>query len=136
MKRLISSNLRGVRVVVLSISLIFAAVSMTARAQTAVSPPSESDALQTIIVTAQRRSEDIQDVPISIQAFNGKELADRGIKSSVDIDELTTNVTIALPSGVGNQPIITIRGIGLNDYDTNNSGPNGVYADEVYLSNP
>jgi iron complex outermembrane recepter protein len=137
MKPLISAKRRRVRLIVLSISLFFDAVSMTTRAQTTASPPSDSDAaLQTIIVTAQRRSEDIQDVPISIQAFTGKELQERGIKSSVDIDQLTPNVDIALPSGVGNQPIITIRGIGLNDYDTNNAGPNGVYADDVYLSNP
>jgi iron complex outermembrane recepter protein len=92
--------------------------------------------LQEIVVTAQRRAEGVQEVPISIQAFSGAQLQELGIKSSVDLAQFTPNVDMALPSGVGNQPIITIRGIGLNDYDTNNSGPNGVYADEVYLSNP
>ena len=92
--------------------------------------------LQEIVVTAQRRAEGVQEVPISIQAFSGAQLQQMGIKSSVDIAQYTPNVDMALPSGAGNQPIITIRGIGLNDYDTNNSGPNGVYADEVYLSNP
>lgn len=41
-----------------------------------------------------------------------------------------------MPTGAGNQPLITIRGIGLNDFNTNNAGPNGVYLDEVYLSSP
>jgi iron complex outermembrane receptor protein len=89
-----------------------------------------------IIVTAQRRSENIQEVPVTIQAFTAKMINDLGIKSSTDIGEFTPNVDIALPSGAGNQPIITIRGIGLNDFDTNNAGPNGVYLDEVYLSSP
>ena len=92
--------------------------------------------LTEIVVTAQRRAEGVQEVPISIQAFSGAQLQELGIKSSVDLAQFTPNVDMALPSGAGNQPIITIRGIGLNDYDTNNSGPNGVYADEVYLSNP
>jgi iron complex outermembrane receptor protein len=93
-------------------------------------------AVETVVVTAERRSEDIQAVPISIQAFTAKQITDLGIKSSIDISQFTPNVDIALVAGNGNQPIITIRGIGLNDYDTNNAGPNGVYLDDVYLSSP
>jgi iron complex outermembrane recepter protein len=92
--------------------------------------------VETVVVTAQRRNEDVQSVPLSVQAFTAATLEDLGIRSSEDIAQYTPNVEIALPSGTGNQPIITIRGIGLNDYDTNNSGPNGVYLDEVYLSAP
>jgi len=93
-------------------------------------------AIGEMVVTAQKRSENIQEVPISIQAFTGRDLQNLGIKSSVDLGAVTPNVDIALVAGPGNQPIITIRGIGLNDYDTNNAGPNGVYVDEVYLSSP
>ncbi len=93
-------------------------------------------AVETVVVTAERRSEDIQAVPISIQAFTAKQITDLGIESSIDISQFTPNVDIALVAGNGNQPIITIRGVGLNDYDTNNAGPNGVYLDDVYLSSP
>ncbi len=103
-----------------------------AAAQTAAS----GSQVQEIVVTAQRRSQDIQKVPITIQAITGKALTELGVKSSTDLAQFTTNVEIALPNGEGNQPIIAIRGIGLNDYDTNNAGPNGVYLDEVYLSSP
>ena len=92
--------------------------------------------IETVVVTAEKRSEDLQTVPISIQAFTNKQLNDLGIKSSTDLSQFTPNLDIALPAGNGNQPIITIRGVGLNDYDTNNAGPNGVYLDEVYLSSP
>src|SRR5882762_9572763 len=104
-------------------------------AETGTAPSSDTE-LETIVVTAQRRAEDIQTVPISIQAFTGKDIEELGIRSSTDIAQFTSNVAIALPSGAGNQPLISIRGIGLNDYDTNNAGPNGVYLDEVYLSSP
>ncbi len=92
--------------------------------------------VETLTVTAQKRSQNIQEVPISIQAFSGAQLQTLGIKSSVDLGQVTPNVDIALVAGPGNQPIISIRGIGLNDYDTNNAGPNGIYVDEVYLSAP
>src|SRR5258708_3965657 len=93
-------------------------------------------AIETVVVTAERRSENIQAVPISIQAFSAKQITHLGIKSSTDLSQFTPNLHITLPAGNGNQPIITIRGVGLNDYDTNNAGPNGVYLDEVYLSSP
>lgn len=96
----------------------------------------QKQGIETIVVTAQRRSENVQSVPISVQAFTGKSLANLGIKSSTDLGQVTPNLDIALPSGAGSQPIISIRGIGLNDYDSNNAGPNGVYLDEVYLSSP
>ena len=89
-----------------------------------------------VVVTAQRRSQNIQDVPISVQAVSAKELLAAGIKNTQDLGQITPNVTIISPIGAGNQPLITIRGIGLNDYSTNNAGPNGVYADDIYISAP
>jgi hypothetical protein len=105
-----------------------------ATAQTAPAPTTAR--VEEVVVTAQKRSQNIQAVPVTIQAFGAKTINDLGIKSSPDIAAFTPNVSIALPAGAGNQPIIAIRGIGLNDYDTNNAGPNGIYVDEVYLSSP
>jgi iron complex outermembrane receptor protein len=95
-----------------------------------------SGGVETVVVTAEKRSENIQNVPITISAFTSKQITDLGLKASTDIGQLVPNVDVALPAGAGNQPIISIRGIGLNDYDTNNAGPNGIYVDEVYLSSP
>jgi iron complex outermembrane receptor protein len=117
-------------------TVICGALSLAANTKAAPVAEGASTEVETVVVTAQKRSERIQDVPISIQAFSSKDIAALGIKSSIDIGQVTPNVDIALVAGPGNQPIITIRGIGLNDYDTNNAGPNGVYVDEVYLSAP
>ena len=59
-----------------------------------------------------------------------------GVKETEDIGQIIPNVTIVNPEGAGNQPIITIRGIGLNDFDSNNAGPNGLYVDDVFISAP
>ncbi|MDR3507108.1 MAG: TonB-dependent receptor plug domain-containing protein, partial [Caulobacteraceae bacterium] len=110
--------------------------SIGSLAHAEATPPAKSNEIGEVVVTAQKRSENIQKVPISIQAFTAKDIRALGIKSSSDLGQMSPNVDIALPAGAGNQPIIAIRGIGLNDYDTNNAGPNGVYVDEVYLSSP
>lgn len=99
-------------------------------------PATTGSTVEEVTVTAQRRSENVQTVPIAIQAFTASAIKDLGIKASSDLAQITPNVDIALPNGSGNQPLITIRGIGLNDYDSNNAGPNGIYIDEVYLSSP
>jgi len=104
----------------------------SAQAQTAT----DQDVLAEVTVTAQRRAEGVQSVPISIVALSGKTLQDYGITSSNDLSKVTSNVQISLPQGEGNQPAITIRGIGINDFDSNNAGSAGVYMDEFYLSSP
>ncbi len=92
--------------------------------------------VDTIVVTAQHRSENLQNVPISVTAIAAKDVKALGIKETEDIGQLASNVQIVGNSGAGNQPLITIRGVGLNDFDTNNAGPNGIYVDDVYISAP
>jgi len=116
--------------------VIGAASQASAQTEQAAQPNKSTTEVEAIIVTAQRRSENIQNVPVSVQALSAKEIQALGIKQSTDIGQVTPNVTMALPDGAGNQPLISIRGIGINDYDTNNAGPNGVYLDDVYISAP
>jgi iron complex outermembrane recepter protein len=110
--------------------------AQAARADTPAAPAATTTGVTEVVVTAQRRSQNIQEVPESVQAISSQQLIAAGIKSTQDLGQLTPNVTIISPIGAGNQPLITIRGIGLNDFDTNNAGPNGVYVDDVYLSAP
>lgn len=104
--------------------------------QMAFGQTADSSALDEVTVTAQRRAEGVQSVPISIVALSGKTLQDYGITSSNDLAKVTSNVQITLPQGEGNQPAISIRGIGINDFDSNNAGSAGVYMDEFALSSP
>ena len=108
----------------------------SAQTSTAAPAPGDQGELEEVTVTAQRRAETAQSVPIAIVALSGKTLQDYGITSSNDLAKVTSNVQISLPQGEGNQPAITIRGIGLNDFDSNNAGSAGVYMDEFYLSSP
>ncbi len=103
-----------------------------ARAQT---PPSGSQ-IEDVTVTAQKRREKAQDIPITINVLDAKKLKQLDVQSSDQLDGLVPALEIGMPSGKGNQPLISIRGVGLNDTNTNNAGPNGVYVDEVYEATP
>lgn len=89
-----------------------------------------------IVVTAQRREQNIQDVPVSISAFSGDSLDQLGVKRSGELANVVPGLVVGQPSGPGSQLIIFLRGAGISDYNTNNAGPVGVYADDVYISSP
>lgn len=128
--------MRKVRHSVSAIALATASVLATTPIASAQGLDSQANAGGEIIVTAQRRNENIQNVPVSIQAFSAEQLAQKGVNQVQDLQQAASNVTITSPLGAGSAPAINIRGIGLNDFNTNNPGPNGIYVDEFAVSSP
>lgn len=92
--------------------------------------------LEEVVVTAQKREQSMQDVGISVTAMSGENMSALGINSSADVARFTPNLNISNITGEGNQPAIFLRGVGLNDFNTNNAGPVGMYVDEVIVSPP
>jgi iron complex outermembrane receptor protein len=88
--------------------------------------------LQEIVVTAQRRAEKIQDVPVSITAFTGKSLVDNGITEPVDLGSFVPGLSAKNTLGNGSA-VFTLRGIGLNDFGSNNNPNVSVYVDDILL---
>ncbi len=117
-------------------SIGVAQAQIAADQATASAPAPKEQSEDVVIVTAQRRGENIQDVPISIQALSADDLVEQGVSQVQDLQKVVSNVTITSPLGQGSAPAINIRGIGLNDFNTNNSGPNGIYVDEFAVSSP
>lgn len=91
--------------------------------------------IEEVVVTAQKRSQNIQDIGITMSAFTGDTLKEVGALSSQDIAAHTPNVRIInqFPTSV---PTFTIRGVGLNDFNSNNNSAVGVYVDGVYQTSP
>lgn len=90
-----------------------------------------------IIVTAQKRSENIQRVPIAISVIGANDLATRGITSIAQTAAYVPNVEIKnTVSFAGSSQILaaSIRGIGQNDFAFNLDPGVGVYVDGVYLA--
>lgn len=66
--------------------------------------------LEEVIVTAQRREEKLQEVPVAVTAFSAKAIEDAGIRSTADFIALTPNVSFDQSFTVGNS-FVTIRGV-------------------------
>lgn len=122
--------------------LLFAAVL----ASTALTSPvfaqdstttADDDGLEDIVVTAQRREENLQDVPISVTALGGDRL-DAITAGGVDIRALSARApSLIVESSFGRTfPRFYIRGLGNTDFDFNASQPVSLVYDEVVLENP
>ncbi len=105
-------------------------------AEAAVEPAAGS-AFPEIVVTAQKRSQNIQDVPISISAFGAEALQERGVNDVSQLSAIAPNVTLdaSVPFSAASSVLAaSIRGIGSNDFAFNIDPGVGVYIDGVYLA--
>jgi iron complex outermembrane receptor protein len=90
--------------------------------------------MEEIIVTAQKRVESAQDVPLSVAAFSGETLQTAGVTSVLDLQRLVPNMAITRGAQTANVRL-TIRGIGA----AGNSGIDpsvGTFVDGVYVPRP
>lgn len=84
--------------------------------------------LQSVTVTARKTSENIQDVPLSVSAFDAEALEAYGFTDSLDIDDQVPNLEIKT---FGGNPNIFIRGVGNNDFNATTVSPVSIYSDDV-----
>lgn len=90
--------------------------------------------IEEVVVTAQKRPEDIQDVPISISTFSGEFLKSSGIDTLQQLGDYTPNLTLSQSSKVANQRII-MRGVG-SVGDAGIEPSVAVFIDGVYYPRP
>ena len=86
--------------------------------------------VETITVTAQRRAESVQEVPIAVTALTAQTLAEHGVSTVNDLQYLVPSFEATPQFGSG-QPGFRIRGVGFDDYASNNTPTVGVYVDEI-----
>lgn len=96
---------------------------------------SHAQLLEEVLVTAQKREQNIQDVGISITAFSGEQIQALGLIESTEIAAITPGVHISSSSG-GQTRQFTIRGVTQNDFADHTEAPNAVYIDEGYIISP
>ena len=89
----------------------------TANAQEATPPAPVQNGVQDIIVTAQKRSENLQKVPIAVTAVSGATLSSQHITDVQGLANAIPNVQINSFSNSPDSAVFTIRGIGVNDAD-------------------
>lgn len=91
--------------------------------------------LEEVVVTAQKRQQSINDVGITMNAFNASQLDDYGITRADDLEALVPGLTITNSQPAG-APVYTIRGVGFNDFTTSASSTVGIYADTTNIPYP
>src|SRR3984885_12103143 len=92
----------------------------------------EGDKLAEIIVTAQKREQNLQDVGTSVTAFDGPALQQLGLKN-------VTDIAGQVPGLQFNQygatvTIYNLRGVSQNDFSDHQEAPVAVYSDDAYIA--
>ena len=112
------------------IALAAALIAAPAIAQTAT-PEENADAVGDIVVTAQRVSENLQDVPLAITAVTGATLAEKNITDVTRLQDIAPGLSIGR-SGSDARP--NIRGINTEAIGANSDPRIAFYVDDVYQS--
>ncbi len=116
-------------VAVLACSAGHAAAAIAQEADAPAAEGRDAVSLDSIVVTAQRREQSAQEVPVSLTAYDGESLERLGVQTAMDLVGRAPNFTVVDP---GTSPAFTIRGIGGQDVSDGNESPVGVYYDDIY----
>src|SRR3546814_9046544 len=85
-----------------------------------------------IIVTAQRREQNVRDVPMSIDVLGGEKLVNQGIEDVQRLAESLPSLVVGGQGGTFGGVNLTIRGVGSSAGDP----AVGYYVDDIYIANP
>ena len=126
-----ATNLRkqGFQPKILAAAVIATVVAFDASAQGGV--------LEEVTVTARKRSESLQDVPIAVTAFTGDTLEDKGLINIAQVADWTPGLEMDPTAAIsGSSATLTtfIRGIGMSDFLLTIDPGVGLYVDDVYVS--
>jgi iron complex outermembrane receptor protein len=116
----------------LALVSLLACSSLPVLAQTQATG-SSGQALEEIVVTAQRVEEKLQNVPVTVTAFTPTQIEDQHIETVQDLSFLVPNFYAINESGSGNAAIYTLRGITTPQFSFQLDSGIGVYLDGVYI---
>ncbi|MGH8248837.1 MAG: TonB-dependent receptor, partial [Gammaproteobacteria bacterium] len=96
----------------------------------------EAGTIEEVIVTARKREENLQQIPISVSAYTGEALDARGVTKIDKLTDFTPNLVFHNTptfSGTTSNAVIYIRGVGQNDFTPTIDQGVGIYVDGVFL---
>ena len=95
--------------------------------------PLQAAVIEEIVVTAQKREQNPQDVGIAISALSGEQMQQLGYTNAQQVTAMAPGVQTVQPNGEANYSI-AIRGVANSDFTTNVESPVAVYVDDIYIS--
>lgn len=114
----------------------FIALSTFTGLPTVLASEDGANLIEEVVVTARRREEVAQEVPIPITALNQEQLIARNITEIRDIEKISPNTSIQYSAVNGSATEVFIRGIGQTNWSSTQDPKIGIYVDGVYLSRP
>ncbi len=91
--------------------------------------------LDEVVVTAQKHSQDVQQIGVSIDTQSGEEMQALRIQQPLNLSSISSSLSTTNAT-TDSTPLFLVRGIGLDDFNMNNSSGVGTYLDEVFASFP
>jgi iron complex outermembrane receptor protein len=88
--------------------------------------------LEEVMVTAQKREQNLQDVGISVTAYTGDQMKALGVTNTVEISDQVPG--LAMTTFSPNLTVFNIRGVSQNNFTDNLEAPVAVYVDDVYMA--
>lgn len=123
------------------LSLMAAQSAVAAEDQAAGVPMQVADtkqdstaALEEIVVTAQKRSEKIQNVPVAITALSGSDLTSRGALDTGSLVKVVPGLNATMTAGYAGKLNFTLRGVGQNTFSEVQEAAIATYQDEFYVA--
>lgn len=116
--------------------ILLAPAAWAQEAAPAAEAASEATTLDKITVTARKREETIQEVPIAVTAFTPETLDKLNVQDLADLDAQVPNLTIYAARGSSSTATAYIRGIGQADPLWGVDPGVGIYLDDVYIARP
>ena len=110
---------------------ILMGIAFSSFAQDAANDDEDYSGLEKILVTAQKREQNINEVPISISTMSSEMIAQTGVRQLKEVAEYIPNLRIS--DGTDFTSEVTIRGVGANSRNIGFDTRVGVYLDGVYL---
>jgi iron complex outermembrane recepter protein len=122
------------------IAILAATAPVAARAQDPgnwVGPlPDTKDIADDIVVTATLRSENLQNVPIAVTAFNAASLDKAGVRTISALDTVSASFNFNTTQSESGGATLRVRGVGTTGNNTGLESAVGIFLDGVYLSRP
>lgn len=115
---------------------VMAAGRVQAQEAAAEQPEARADQLEDIVVTAQKREQRLQDVPVAVTALSAETLQANRITSVADLSGLAPNVTVRPAAGGSNIPSFSARGIVSYGVVPGSDKQVSIYLDGVYIGSP
>lgn len=121
---------------VLAVSLLAVVPAQAQDAPAGRASGQSTTTLDKVTVTARKREETLQDVPVAVTAFTADSLDKLNVEDLADLDAHVPNLTIYAARGSSSTVTAYIRGIGQSDPLWGVDPGVGIYLDDVYIARP